>query len=468
MRKALLLALFALLNKQPEAIAQRKCGIEDLKAALIAQDPTWATKFQRHTAALQSLADDQIRKNESGGAAKTTTLWSIPVIFHVIVTESQLAMMGGRDGVKTRCDSQIAVLNRDFNRQNSDSTRIPSSWKSLYGNAGIKFAMAHTGPEGWSSNGYDIRVIPDALGGFDGGSFGDFRNAKITDSGGLNGWDVDKYLNVWCFNFSGMSTLLGLTHPISMTTPDTRRFAGICLNYLALGKQTSPATLSFPSGGNYTLGRTLTHEMGHFFEINHVWGDDGGNCPWNTSGHDDGFADTPPQSDPTLGYPTYTISGGTLHDTCHFDGTTDMQPIGKPCLDFMDYTDDNGMYMFTKQQAAAMYALISTGGPYNGLTQNPTLLDYPANASVTTVSPNDFTVFPNPSTGRVNIMCDGGTERISEISIYNTLGKEVYRANGEGSNGNFYSIDLSDLSKGIYFVRCNFASGIITRKISLQ
>ncbi len=467
MRKALLLALLALLNNQPMAIAQRKCGIEDLKAKLIAQDPAWAVKFQQHKDALQTLADDQIRKNEAGAAEKTTTLWAIPVIFHVMVTEGQLASMGGRDGVKTRCDSQIAVLNRDFNKQNSDSTRIPSGWKSLYGNASIKFAMAHTGPEGWSSNGYDIRVISDAMGGFDGGSFGDYRNAKITDSGGLNGWDVSKYLNVWCFNFTSMSGLLGLTYPISMTTTDTRRFAGVCLNYLALGKQTSPATLSFPSGGNYTLGRTLTHEIGHFFEINHVWGDDGGYCPWSTSGHDDGFSDTPPQTDPTLGNPTYTIAGGTLNDSCHFNGSTDVQPIGKACLDFMDYTDDNGMYMFTAQQAAAMHALIATGGPLNGLTQNPTLIEYPANAGVDKVNENDFTVFPNPTNGKVSLLIDN-KQQLEEITVCNILGKEVYSVNAKGSTSNYYSIDLSDLSKGIYIVRCNFATGSITRKISLQ
>jgi hypothetical protein len=95
------------------------------------------------------------------------------------------------------------------------------------------------------------------------------------------------------------------------------------------------------------------------------------------------------------------------------------------------------------------------------------LLEYPANASVPTVMGNDFSVFPNPTSGKLNLLIDK-RQQLNDITICNMLGEVVYKIEINGNATNYYSIDLSDLSKGIYFVRCNFATESITRKISLQ
>jgi hypothetical protein len=127
-----------------------------------------------------------------------------------------------------------------------------------------------------------------------------------------------------------------------------------------LGKRSS-ATDSYPT--NFDLGRTLTHELGHFFEIWHTWGDDGGQCP-ATGGVDDGIADTPPEANNSAGAPT-----GKQYDAC--SGTT---TDGVMYMNFMDYTDDQGdEYVHHRPGGGDVLAIIAPGGENNSLVQNDNL-----------------------------------------------------------------------------------------------
>jgi hypothetical protein len=449
--------------------AQRKCGLPEMQNVLSAQYPGFAEKIAERTAHLQAEADNYAAQQGtwSNGKTTATTLSPIPVVFHVIVSTAQLAQIGGNAGVLARVDSQIAVLNRDYNRQNSDSTLIPSGWKSLYKSTGVKFACAHRDPLGHGTQGFEIKTTTLS---FTAGSTGDYNNAKFTATGGFDAWDVNKYLNVWCIFFSDNSGLLGITTPYSFTVsgggPISDSHRGICLSYDAFGKRVS-STDFYAGGGIYDRGRTLTHEIGHFFELRHTWGDDGGACPWS-SGADDGLSDTPPESDHTYGNPVYTISGGTEYDGCKMNGTTLMQPIGIPCLDFMDYTDDNAMHMFTTMQVNLMASnVISTTGESYPLTQNPTLLAWPTEVSQVEVN-NGFNIYPNPTDGTLNISFNGQTDVLSRVTIVNSIGQQVQKIDCDNVKNGIFSTDLSGMGKGIYFVTCNFASGSITRKILLQ
>ncbi|MFI5196630.1 MAG: M43 family zinc metalloprotease, partial [Chitinophagales bacterium] len=376
MKKILLMMAGAFVFWAPQMSAQtqrpEKCGMHALHDAMIAQDPSWAQKFEDQKASLQAAADYYLQLKASGTLEKTTTISAVPVIFHIIVDSAQFNNLGGTAGIIKRCDSQIVVLNRDFNKHNADSTLIPSGWKSLYGNPGISFGLARKDPSGNCSPGYEVKIISgntltDA--GFDSVCWA-FPDAKRAGTG-LPSWDYTKYYNVWCINFTNGSGscfqgvgLLGLTVPLSQGTATNQ--VGVCILYNTLG--TTGPTGSDPGTGAwsapYNLGRTLTHETGHFFEIWHPWGDDGGLCPWN-GGSDDGLSDTPPEGDAVYGNPVYTITGGTYNDGCKMNGATNTQPIGIACLSYMDYTDDNAMHMFTKMQAAAMASMVlvpATGG----------------------------------------------------------------------------------------------------------
>jgi len=467
--------------------AQRQCGYELNRAALIARDPSWAQKLETQKASLQGIADNYKQQMNSGAAKKTTTISAIPVIFHFCVTNAQLAQIGGVAGVAQRCDSQIAVLNRDYNRENSDSVSIPYGWKSRYASVGIRFGLAHTAPNGYGTPGYEIEIVPDVPGGFSGSST-NYSTLKHTATGGLDGWDVTKYMNIWCANFTDYPGLLGLTTFKSETggTGFPVDEEGICVNYAAVGKRASSSDYYIYTGqpgDYYDLGRTLTHEVGHFFEIWHTWGDDGGACPWN-GGSDDGLADTPPEGDAHFYNWPDTIPGGTYYDGCQYDGVIDTQltMYGVASLDYLNYTDDIAMHMFTIDQAAAMAAMAlvpptggtgATGagtiGESYSLTQNPNLLNWSVKTSVQQVNGGySLNIFPNPSTGIFYLTFDKTTDDLLQIEVINMLGQEVQNMTTAGQQTDNYSIDLAAMSKGIYFVRCNFASGSITRKILLQ
>ena len=109
-------------------------------------------------------------------------------------------------------------------------------------------------------------------------------------------------------------------------------------------------------------------------------------------------------------------------------------------------------------------------GESYSLTQNPGLLTWPADAGVAPLSiDNSLTVFPNPTSGIVNITFDATTDQLQEVAITNILGQEVKNVDIPAPQKNNYSFDLSGMVKGIYFVKCNFVSGSsVTRKILLQ
>ena len=448
MKKTLLMLACATVALHTQVAAQRLCGFDLQRQAMIAKNPAAAQWFEQRRNSLQGIADNYL--NNTVANKTTATASPIPVIFHIIVDSAQFNQLGGTTGIKKRCDSQIAVLNRDFNRQNSDSTLIPAGFKPLYANVGIRFGLAHAAPSGAYSPGYDVKIITAT--GFT-GSTSSYATAKHAPTG-TDAWDVNKYLNVWCINFLDVSGLLGLTTPKSFTTawpPMPAEEVGICLLYNALGKKTV-ASESYPSG--IDKGRTLTHEMGHFFEIWHVWGDDNGHCPGSPGGADDGIADTPPQADMNYGNPALP-----KYDSCTSTGN------GVMCMNYMDYTDDGAMHMFTVMQANVMKAQVaSTGENYTLTQQGGLLLDV---ASAEDNSAN-FEVYPNPATGTVNVATGDANAGLKRISIINIVGQEVMTMDTQGLQKEIFSIDLSGMSKGIYFVKCNFASGSITRKLLLQ
>jgi Secretion system C-terminal sorting domain/Pregnancy-associated plasma protein-A len=476
--KQLFLIVTTLLFWHQHTLAQRKCAMPETRAAIIANDPSWEDRFETQRQSLQPTADRYKNRNQTGTARKTTTASAIPVIFHIVVTNAQFDQIGGYTGIAQRIDSQIAVLNRDFNRENPDSVFIPSGWKHLYASVGIRFGLAHTNPAGYGTPGYEIKIIPETPGGFS-DIYASYHSAKHDSTGGMDSWDVTKYLNIWCINFAFPAGLLGATTAKSATggTGFPLYEEGICINYAALGKRASTLDYYIPTGyaGNYyDMGRSLTHEMGHFFEIKHTWGDDGGNCPWSGSHKDDGLADTPPEADyKYYNYPD-TIPGGTYYDACRYDGAIDTQQtlLGVATHDFMNYTDDIGMFMFTTDQAAVMISQVSVVDTVTGenisLVQHPELLEWSPITGIAEVGlGNKVHVFPTPSSGIVYITTDQ-PEEMQQLTVVNILGQTVQGIRLTAIHDNYYTIDLSTISKGIYFVRCNFAAGSITRKILLQ
>jgi len=449
MKKFLLMALCVpALSNLSWAQTTDKCGYNFIHAAAVKRNPNFDAEHA-------TMRQEAIRNASLTGAKLTTpTAVTVPVVFHIVLDSDYLKLMDPAT-ISDRVNSQIAVLNEDYNKGNADSSKIPGVFKTRYGNPAIRFGLARVDPHGNPTPGWEVIVT--TKNGFELNNDDPGANVKHVDSGGADAWDVTKYINVWITNFlvnGSPSTTIGLTIMPSYTVGTgayPKDEMGIMLRYDAWGRRSSSTENFF---ANIDQGRTLTHEMGHYFEMVHIWGDDFGKCP-NSGGTDDGMADTPPQADATYGCPTFPVT-----DACSKSVDT-----GIMFMNYMDYTNDACMYMFTNDQANAMYTEVSPGGESYSLTQHPELL---AVSDVPAISTSNLSIYPNPTAGKINLTFTPAPKDLEAISVVNILGQKVWERNINRQQISILNIDLSGTTKGIYFIECQYSKGKEVRKIMLQ
>lgn len=264
-----------------------------------------------------------------------TTIVRIPVVVHVLFNSDEENLD------RSQIDSQIAALNRDFRRNNPDVSEVPDPFKPFVADPMIEFALAVRDPNGNATTGITRtwtsktefpynRLDPNATAKLD---------AMIKhDEFGKAAWPRDQYLNLWTCSIQ--SGLLGYAQFPGGPAPTD----GVVINNTAFG-----------SGGiarpPFDLGRTAVHEVGHFLDLLHIWGDDGVGC----HGSDNVF-DTPNQAGANTGSPSFpnvSCSNG---------------PHGDMFMNYMDYVDDEAMVMFSKGQVARMNAALE--GPRKALTES--------------------------------------------------------------------------------------------------
>lgn len=229
---------------------------------------------------------------------------SIPVVVNILedfdgqVTQAQI-------------DSQMQVLNEDFNNSNPNTTQQKAQdFFSLVADVDITFNVAavnrkESNRPSWGTN--------DAM--------------KDSAEGGIDATNPAQFLNIWVCNIGG--GILGYAQfPGGDPATD-----GIVVGIDFFG--------SVNNGSPYNDGRTATHEVGHWLNLRHIWGD--GRC-----NRDDFVSDTP-KSDAA----NYGCLGYGDEVSCR---SIDMT------MNYMDYTDDDCMYMFTQGQNERMRALFVPGG----------------------------------------------------------------------------------------------------------
>ena len=275
--------------------AQRNCGSMDLLEQQIQQDPNRLDNLEKLE-----------RFTETFDAAEAKALTTIPVVVHVVYN-------GNTENISlAQIQSQMQVLNDDFRRLNSDAD---NTW-SQAADSEIEFCLATVDPNGNATDGI-VRVSTTRT------SFGTNDAVKSASSGGSNAWPADRYMNVWVCDIGG--GILGYAQfPGGPASTD-----GVVCDYRYFGT-TGTATAPF------NLGRTMTHEVGHYLNLRHIWGD--GNC-----NADDFVSDTP-----NAGGPNYGCSPGSV--SCN---STDMVE------NYMDYSDDVCMNLFTQGQKARMQAALA-------------------------------------------------------------------------------------------------------------
>lgn len=316
MKKSLLIftALFlcAIISFDAPAQMQRICGTTDVHNRLL-NDPV----YQKSRSKIEQMTTNMIAQNPNFKA--TGGVITIPVVVHVLYANAT-------QNISTaKIEAQIEQLNDDFSATNSDVGNVPAVFTPLVSNTNIQFCLATQDPNGNPTDG--IRRISTTV-----GSFSTNDNIKFTASGGDDAWPRDQYLNLWVGNLSG--GLLGYAQfPGGPAATD-----GVVVLYNSVGSITVPGT-----GAPFNLGRTATHEVGHWLNLFHINGDS--NCG------NDQVADTPTQDQLHFGCGTHPY-----HVNMCGGGSS---PNGEMFMNYMDYVDDDCMIMFSAGQGARMNACLA-------------------------------------------------------------------------------------------------------------
>src|SRR6266550_3738343 len=301
-----------------------RCATMYVHRRLAAVDPEYRRRQRQLELETRQYIARYARSNLRSGVIR------IPVVVHVV---SHTAAQNISDA---QIQSGLDVLNADFRRLNADASKVPAAFASVAADCRLEFALAVRDPNCNTTTG--ITRTNTTITGFTGYTAPDER-MKSTAAGGHDPWDVTRYLNMWIVNY-GDGTLGYGTFP-SMPA----NIQGLVCDFRAFGT-VGAATGNAP----FNLGRTATHEVGHWLNLLHIWGDDdtapGGNC----SGTDE-CADTPNQAIENFGTPAFP------HVTCG-NG-----PNGDMFMNYMDYVDDAAMFMFTLDQAIRADAALAISRP---------------------------------------------------------------------------------------------------------
>ncbi|MDQ4141916.1 MAG: M43 family zinc metalloprotease [Bacteroidota bacterium] len=415
----------------------------------------------------------------------------VPVVFHVVYRT-------GRENISTeQILSQLEVLNEDYRRLNADSSQTLPQFKRVAADTRIQFCLATRDPNGNPTTGITRKFT----------STTDFDlddAVKFSDFSGQNVWDSERYLNIWVCNLSGQN--LGYSqYPGGPAETD-----GVVLDYTTIGR--APAN---PFASKYNLGRTGTHEIGHWLGLQHIWGPNDKGCD-----DSDDIDDTPNQDDASSGCPTGTAV------SCNNGPTGDMYQ------NFLDYTDDACMNLFTQDQAEYMQSILSTvrqnilttavvctnpltadfevsdtiivagttvqfqdasigvranewqwtfegGNVTTSSEQNPTVrYDQPGTYTVSLtasfnsvsdavtksryirVTGTEAIIYPNPAQEQLSIEAPANKE-LQEIQIINSVGQVLLT---QSTSANFITLKLPNVANGLYYCRLWYTDGSVDTK----
>ena len=287
--------------------AQQPCSSHEMTQKLIETFPEYATE----------LADLNLETARLSQSASNRSSVIIPVVVHVIHGGESVG--SGSNVSFSRIQSQIDILNDDFQRMNADASQTPSAFQPVAGNANIRFGLAIIDPNGNSTSGVTRHQYNNV-------NSTDFIENTIKPQ---TTWDSNRYLNIWSVNIPS-STVIGYSYLPTQTMVGSTR-DGLVVTHEKFGYINSS-----------NRGRTATHEIGHYLGLQHIWGQNNSNGNPIGCGSDDNIADTPNQDGPYYGCPS---SGSSCSSNDMF-------------MNFMDYTDDYCMNLFTQGQTNVMNGIL--------------------------------------------------------------------------------------------------------------
>jgi hypothetical protein len=391
-----------------KSYAQHKCLSHELHKTYLEDNP----KAIAHRASIEASTQEWIINNAK---TKKATI-SIPVVVHVLwnVAEENIS--------QEQIEDQIRILNEDFANTNSNKLTSEHPFFGLgAGDSEIRFCLASTDENGNETSGI-TRTQTDST------QFSGVDTEKSGSTGGKSGWNPERYMNLWVCDLGASEGTLGYA-----TFPDELEFDpgldGIVCDYHAFGSIGTAGTGGFDWNDE---GRTVTHEVGHWLNLSHIWGDD--DCG------DDLVGDTPTAEGSNEECPTFP------HNANGFCSGSNAN--GEMYMNYMDYTDDECMNMFSKGQADRMVAALN--GPRASILSSEGC-STPTTSIAEKAKLDLFTISPNPSSGRVSITIDPSliSNKFATVLITNQLGAIVKEF---AYNFDTASETLILETSGIYFI----------------
>jgi len=395
----LILPLFLFSQNTIKNTAFERCHTDQKMQSAMEADPAYKKAMEEDFGKSTTSTSNTFGKNSS-------VVITIPV--HVIICHPPGQSVGsGVNFSLVHVESQITVLNEDFRRTNADAGNTPSVFPAA--DVEIEFCLASVDPSGNPTDGITRYGTNDNL------SSDEFSIKSAT------GWDRDDYLNIWVG--ANLGGILGWAY-----LPGTTNLPNATLD----GVVTASTTFGGPGFGTnvpYHLGRTTTHEVGHYLGLRHVWGS--GGCT-----NDDNIADTPIQSSQNFGCPNHpspSCSNG-----------------GDMFMNYMDYVNDNCMNAFTTGQGVRMQQILNNS--------RSSLLGS-ANIVCNAGAPLALQLV-----AQTNLICNGGNDGTITILGLGGTGNYTYNINsGTPQSSNVFT----GLTAGTYILEVDDGVSTISINVTL-
>lgn len=406
-----LIFISLLISSTTSFIAQNlHCGTDEMHRNLFLNNLGLHQKIIENNQSLELFTQQYILNLEQNNLNKSGTLYTIPVVFHVIHN------YGNENVSDAQVLDGLRVLNEGYQKRNPDTALLISPFKEIAVDCQIEFKLAQLDPDGNCTNGITRHV--------DSSTYSGYHNVKD-----IVHWNPSKYLNIYIT--AAAAGLAG--HALVPSAADTvPEWDGVVLQHSCLGDIGT---------GNTQRSRVIVHEVGHFLNLQHIWGGnnvpnfpylpvgEAGNCAY-----DDGVNDTPN----TIGHTNQNLN------TSSCGSLDNMQ-------NFMEYTYLNSM--FTEGQKLRMHAALnSTIANRNNLWSQANLIATGVNGNTTICS-----VSIDASKRQ---FCAGKNVTFTAIAPANVTNYQWVFNGGNPSVSSDSVVDVTYNTPGLYEVKLVVSNGI--------
>ncbi|MGH1434332.1 MAG: M43 family zinc metalloprotease [Lewinella sp.] len=407
------------------------------------QEPCAAAHYLNHLEATHpgfEAATRQVYDRVRGqGQARDFTLVTIPVVVHLVYQNEEQNLPD------SLIEAVLDVLNEDYRRLNADAGQVREDFLPVVDDPFIQFELA--GVERVSTTAtFELDIL--------GGTLPD--NVKTTVTGGSDAWDPEHHLNIWVCNIEG-GALLGYAYPPADLShwPEDASAPSPALDGVVIHYEVFRRTGTFTTSGLFGLeditvpvrGRTITHEVGHYLGLRHIWGDG----LLSIFGIPDCSADDGVEDTPNQGLNSQ-FSCDPTNNTCE-EGSGDLPDMWE---NFMDYAQEDCQNSFTFGQIEIMRSVLDNerAGLVGGSVSTREGL-LPASA---------LQLYPNPATDYLIIQRDNTAS--ATVRLHNAQGQVVKQ--WLSCTQNRLEVATSSLPAGLYYVQYISREGQLTKAVVVE